>query len=696
MEYLHLNLSNPDSITFDSLINNNLSDTSQMSFGTESLGDSNKVTKQSGGGFLDIFSLDNVSDYDREVLTAAEEKNYEVVKYFVVKNKIKNYGMTDKSGNTLLHYIARDAIAHNIDNELIKHILMNSKCKKFINKQNKDGDTPALVALKNGNNEFVNMLKKAGADLSIKNKNDEYIGEETSITPGESDVNLSENYSAVDRDIEPVISRVITMFTRPSHQLTAETDTMVNTQSPRRVDVAFAKFNISPSSEHCSQSAPPLDMGDSSINTDQFIEMLVNKYKSNNPTPQVPQAPQAPQTPQVSQAPQTPQVSQAPLEPPKQQGGNYADSDTDRLLDNLLSKYVQAGGNLSNLTNTNKTENNADSNTDKLLDNLLSKYNNINNQTGGNVETDTENFLSNLINKYTHQSNQMGAGDHGSCGHSNNNLNNNQAGGNNNNSRIGQRRLLTYKDHGINTNVKSTRAEHSDELGRLLNEQAGEIRNRVFNKVKNILKGSSNAKVNECVSYIEGIIDEEFVGNSKLDKSVELEKMTSKPKAVNDFKKAGEIHKKVVEIIKKLMNVDDEVARNYKAALWKMAKEELPEADNLKQSQRMEKLATKKVLNTIDPSKAHELRSESQKRRQEQREKREKTNNKADKDISESSYTTSSTSSFTLPNNSKLSDTSYSVDSVNSVDSDTTSATSPFANNMSANFSATSYSYSDQ
>ncbi|AYV78814.1 MAG: ankyrin repeat protein [Edafosvirus sp.] len=63
---------------------------------------------------------------------------------------------------------------------------------------------------------------------------------------------------------------------------------------------------------------------------------------------------------------------------------------------------------------------------------------------------------------------------------------------------------------------------------------------------------------------------------------------------------AEEIHKRTIQKIMEIMKVDEKVARNYKAAIYKMAKEKYPEASNLNRAIEMEKLATKKVLDGID------------------------------------------------------------------------------------------------
>lgn len=147
-----------------------------LSIGTETVSSS---INMHGGSFWDFFSLNNDKYKDSILaLEEASERNYAAVKDMILKDMI-DPTVVDKNKNTILHYIARDYTANNIDEEIVKKLLSRNDRKSFINLQNIDGDTPAIVALKNGNQELVNMLEKAGADLKIKNNEDYYIGTET-------------------------------------------------------------------------------------------------------------------------------------------------------------------------------------------------------------------------------------------------------------------------------------------------------------------------------------------------------------------------------------------------------------------------------------------------------------------------------------------------------------------------------------
>lgn len=127
---------------------------------------------------------------------SADENNYEKL----------NFAQQDKSGNTILHYLAKDKIIVKYKDSaddsakksfnlqrfknyiksipqkisefltsvgltvLVTSIIAHPKNKSFINIQNNDGDTAAILAQKNGNYFFIDLLVEAKADLDICNK----------------------------------------------------------------------------------------------------------------------------------------------------------------------------------------------------------------------------------------------------------------------------------------------------------------------------------------------------------------------------------------------------------------------------------------------------------------------------------------------------------------------------------------------
>lgn len=87
------------------------------------------------------------------------------------------------------------------------------------------------------------------------------------------------------------------------------------------------------------------------------------------------------------------------------------------------------------------------------------------------------------------------------------------------------------------------------------------------------------------------------------------------------------IHTRTVETIKKLMDVDEEIAKIYKSVLYRRVRKEQPDLSGFKRAEEMEKLAIKEELQKIDISKETDLR----KKEREEREEPEKTSSESEK-----------------------------------------------------------------
>jgi len=160
MQFFDLNLSE---VTTDTI--NNLSD---ISFSADT------PQNMKGGGLFSLFT--GSSKVEKAVLDAAKEKNFAVVEFMIDKGLISSYGVQDKDGNTLLHYLV---VAPNPNLKLIEKIIKQSSSKSFVNKQNNDGDTPLILAVKSGQHDLCTALITSGADKSIKNKNGLHVDTET-------------------------------------------------------------------------------------------------------------------------------------------------------------------------------------------------------------------------------------------------------------------------------------------------------------------------------------------------------------------------------------------------------------------------------------------------------------------------------------------------------------------------------------
>lgn len=104
------------------------------------------------------------------------ENNPDIIKFLLQNKLLNNYKITvDANNNTLLHIIVSKG---DYDSLILFHQLLEQEklLKDIINLQNNDGDTAMHLAIKNGNDKIAHYIAiNMKADLSIKNKNNEYI-----------------------------------------------------------------------------------------------------------------------------------------------------------------------------------------------------------------------------------------------------------------------------------------------------------------------------------------------------------------------------------------------------------------------------------------------------------------------------------------------------------------------------------------
>ncbi len=80
------------------------------------------------------------------------------------ENELLNY--KDENGNTLLHLAVLESY------DVFKKVLSKTECSeaKCVNTQNKEGDTPLHMAIKNNALDKIRDLVEAGAKTNIRNK----------------------------------------------------------------------------------------------------------------------------------------------------------------------------------------------------------------------------------------------------------------------------------------------------------------------------------------------------------------------------------------------------------------------------------------------------------------------------------------------------------------------------------------------
>jgi len=273
MQFLDLNLSE---VTTDTL--NNLSD---ISFSPAS---QNNV--QAGGGFFSFFG--GPTKVESAVLEAAKEKNMAVVEFMVDKGLISNYKFQDKDGNTLLHYLVSAA---NPNVNLIEKISKRSDATSFINKQNKEGETPLIAAVKSGQHDICTMLISSGADKHIPDKKGLHVETETDTEAvkefGVSAQPLSRispvfEVQASPQEVSPIFELVQKLLKRSKGQdkFTSEPGPMTEARNEPNINFIDTedivkriehKINVSGPS-HAQESHAPIDTEETIKKLQSFIQ----------------------------------------------------------------------------------------------------------------------------------------------------------------------------------------------------------------------------------------------------------------------------------------------------------------------------------------------------------------------------------------------------------------------------------------
>lgn len=164
MEYFKLNITD-----LTPSASQNISDGS-LSIGTEG-----GNTAMTGGFFWS--SKGKCSENNEKAVIAAAQGKYDVVEFMINNDMIDDFSHTDKSGNTILHYLLQD-VADKYESCLCK-IFKCSKIGDVLCVQNDEGDTPLHICVKTGNMLMAERLIELGADKSVRNKKGLYVETDT-------------------------------------------------------------------------------------------------------------------------------------------------------------------------------------------------------------------------------------------------------------------------------------------------------------------------------------------------------------------------------------------------------------------------------------------------------------------------------------------------------------------------------------
>jgi len=144
--------------------------------------------RQTGGGGL-LSWLAGSDSQTNLVLSAFKDKRPDVAVYLLNKHKCDDISATDESGKNILHYLV---IYSTYDTDVAKLLskMLNYDAidEEVLNAQDVDGNTPAHYAADLGNSIIVEALKRKGADLTLKNKHEFYVGTDTETDPDVADI----------------------------------------------------------------------------------------------------------------------------------------------------------------------------------------------------------------------------------------------------------------------------------------------------------------------------------------------------------------------------------------------------------------------------------------------------------------------------------------------------------------------------
>jgi uncharacterized protein len=212
------------------------------------------------GGFF--WSSQKSSSLDDKILRAAQEGNADVVEYLASHNMANDITGVDSQGKTVLHHLSN---ADDLD--AVSKLLTNPSIRSCLNKQDSNGDTPLISAVKAGNTDLCDVYVEAGADKHIKNNEGLHVETET---VGEENVEFAVN-DTLNSESGDITSRVSQLLgSRSNIAYDTYTEGM-----PESLNDIGTEYN------NHTQTAPTANIiggSDSIQDTDRFLDMLVKEY----------------------------------------------------------------------------------------------------------------------------------------------------------------------------------------------------------------------------------------------------------------------------------------------------------------------------------------------------------------------------------------------------------------------------------
>ncbi|ARF09035.1 ankyrin repeat protein [Catovirus CTV1] len=262
--------------------------------------------KSMGEQFL---SQGNTDTIDNLSLMAAKDGAFDVVSYLMYKNLIKNVGAKDKDGLTLLHYLIINYSKINNPDKILDNILNNKNIGSFINAQdNINKNTPLHLATSYGLDDVVEKLIAKGADKTVLNNKNEFVGtdnENNVVTDKQNDIFLKKNTSS---GLENAINNIVSLFLGSKAQPSSEaslkmTDDLksykINNETTVSENITPSVINKIIQNKNTNRNANDDDidtnsiirdvikkngnqMSDAKNDTSDFIQNVISNIKSQN------------------------------------------------------------------------------------------------------------------------------------------------------------------------------------------------------------------------------------------------------------------------------------------------------------------------------------------------------------------------------------------------------------------------------
>ena len=568
---------------------------------------SDKNINQNGGCILSDLFGDDDNNIFTLLLNSFTDGRPDIACYILCKSKKcpSKICKKDEYDRNLLHYMTLYASHGN----MVIHIgqLMRkcskSRIKKALNCQDKLGNTPLHYATQLGFNNLVKLFIDCGADPTIKNSNGEYIEEDNTMKV----LNIIPD---VDKNNIHEHSEIIIISPRSDERLITEEDPLIvspdnipnidnlpvlpvlpmRSVSPPARSVSPPARSVSPPARSVSPKITPvkrelqLFTPTENYDTDNFFNE-VEKLLNNKTTKSVELSPT--KTPE--------KVEEKHLRDIFDSKGNYYEEPKLDMDENVDSPTIRTESIINEiLSKTSKVGEDRERIEDEYFDMREDMARNISSPKSKSRDID---IMSDIMPNEVIRS-MMSEKSPKLEGGAKNKKSQKKSQKNKRLGRLisGERKLITYSEVSV--------SEQNYILSNL--DKSDKSSDSVISKKSD--KSNKSDNINEyTITLREQTATEYNYDNNGENDYNNISDVSDIARQIN--RQSSDIHEravlKIIEILKldKNNEKDVQMARNYKAAIYKMVKENNPLLNNFDRAVEMEKSITKDLLKTIDINK---------------------------------------------------------------------------------------------